>query len=352
MQGLGCVGSELQAGDEGARHPDGGFFAPANFVGDGRLFLRREERADDDEVALLVLERAWASANAATCELFHFHAVLLKVSVRGECLISDGCFSPSHMPLVFLQQISHYSSTYMSNIFNIDVEHGGFNKTQKSLVRTLSATGRPLSIRALEERLGAKRLTIYYNLKQLRKRKVVRQDRTGKIYTWSLVPTEAEARVSEVPIDRAYDTLARSPAKRLWGIQGGLTIREIVNGIGKGVTYRPIHHRQRLRKIVVDGILTQAGVEWIKRAPVEELSSHFHRPTILHVAVDTPELDYQEIITDGEKTIIIDRRAQKAFLLKDRVVAEGYIALHETIKALSVKAKPQEVYGEIMTSGQ
>lgn len=233
----------------------------------------------------------------------------------------------------------------MSNIFNIDVEHGGFNKTQKSILWALSATGRPLSIRALEEELDVKRLTIYYNLKQLRKRKVVRQDRTGKIYTWSLVPAEAEARISEVPIDRAYDALARSPAKRLWGIQGGAAVRELVHEIGAGMTYRPIHHRQRLRKTVVDGILTQAGVEWIKRAPVEELSSHFHRPTILHIAPDTPELDYREIISDGEKTLLIDRRARKAFLLKDRVVAEGYIVLHETIKALSAKARPQEVYG-------
>ena len=81
--------------------------------------------------------------------------------------------------------------------------------------------------------------------------------------------------------------------------------------IAKGTTYRPIHHRQRLRQIIVDGILTAKGVELIKQVEKEELSSHLHRPTILHVTVDTPELENLEIITDGERLLIVDYAKRK-----------------------------------------
>lgn len=114
----------------------------------------------------------------------------------------------------------------------------------------------------------------------------------------------------------------------------------------KGATYKPIHHRQRLRQTIVDAILTAKGVELIKQVPKEELLSHLRRPTILHITADTAELDNLEIISDGKLLLIIDRARQTAVVLRDLHAVAAYLALHETVKALSAKVRPQEVYGE------
>lgn len=234
----------------------------------------------------------------------------------------------------------------MSKIFNLDLKRGGFNKTQVLLLKALGASPKPMAIRELEEKLDRKRLTIYYNLKQLGKRGFVRQDRTGKIYTWILEQTEAAPGSIEIPIERAYEMLTRSPSQKLWGIQGGEAVRILIETIVKGATYKPIHHRQRLRQIIVDGILTTKGVELIKQVPRDELLSHLRRPTILHITADTPELDNLEIISDGKLLLITDRARGTAVVMRDSLVVAAYLALHETIKALSQKVRPQDVYGE------
>lgn len=234
----------------------------------------------------------------------------------------------------------------MLKIFNIELERGGFNKVQKELLRALYRAKAPLSIRALEEETGEERLTVYYNLKRLKERSKVRQDRTGRIYTWSLIPAETVGG-HQIPIDRAYDAIARSPSQRLWGIQGGEAVRALIKQMNSGTTYEPIHHRQRLRKVVVDAILTEKGVELVKRAPETELISHLRRPTILHITADTPELDHKEIMTDGKMLLTIDRAKGTATVLHDAEAAAAYIALHETIKRLSTKARPQEIYGDL-----
>ena len=234
----------------------------------------------------------------------------------------------------------------MSKIFNIDLKRGGFNATQVEVLKALRAAEKPRSMRDFEEQLDKKRLTIYYNLKQLEKRGLVRQDRTGRIYTWELEPQETTRGSIEIPIERAYEAIARSSSQKLWGIQGGGAVRALTEKIIEGATYRPIHHRQRLRKVVVDAILTEKGVELIKHVSKEELSSHLHRPTILYIAADTPELDNLEVITDGKLLLIVDRGAETAVILRDSHAVAAYLALHETIKALSTKVRPQEVYGE------
>ncbi|MBI2048720.1 MAG: helix-turn-helix transcriptional regulator [Parcubacteria group bacterium] len=235
----------------------------------------------------------------------------------------------------------------MSNIFNIDAGKGRFNKTQVKVLKALRAATKPMSMRDLEEKLEIKRLTILYNLKQLQQLELVRQDRTGRIYTWLLVPPEVRAGSTEIPIERAYEVLARSPSQKLWGIQGGEAVRMLTEKILKGMTYKPIHHRQRLRQIIIDGILTPKGVGYIKRVPEKELSSHLHRPTILHITADTPELDNLEIISDAKVLLIIDRAAGNATVIRDPYAVTAYLALHETIKATSTKMRPQEIYGDI-----
>lgn len=218
---------------------------------------------------------------------------------------------------------------------------------QKLLLKALHASGEPLSMRALEEKLDKNRLTILYNLKQLKKRGFVRQDRTGKIYTWVLEPLESDERSATIPIEHAYDVLARSPSQKLWGIQGGGAVRILAEKISRGTTYESIHHRQRLRQVIVDGILTPGGVELIRQIPKPELASHLHRPTILHVTEDTPELSNLEILSDGKLLLVIDRLAGTATVVHDSLAVAAYIALHETIKTFSTKVRPQEVYGEL-----
>ena len=235
----------------------------------------------------------------------------------------------------------------MSNIFNIELKRGKFNKTEVLLLKMLYASKRPVSMRELEERLDRKRLTLLYNLKQLEKRGLVRQDRTGRIYTWILGPLETESGSVDIPIERAYEVLTRSSSQKLWGIQGAEAVRVLTEKISKGTTYKSIHHRQRLRQIIVDGILTTKGVELIKRVAKEELLSHLRRPTILHVTVDTPELDNLEIITDGEQLLVVDYERGEAKIIHEPSAVTAYLGLHETIKTLSTKVRPQEVYGEL-----
>jgi len=199
----------------------------------------------------------------------------------------------------------------MSNIFNIELRRGGFNTTQVSLLKVLYASRKPASMRELEERLDKKRLTLFYNLRQLEKRGLVRQDRTGQIYTWVLEPLEAESVSIDIPIERAYEMLTRSSSQKLWGIQGAEAVRVLTEQMAKGTTYKPIHHRQRLRQIIVDGILTMKGVELIKQVRKEELLSHLRRPTILHITADTPELDNMEVISDGKLLLVNIRVASK-----------------------------------------
>lgn len=217
---------------------------------------------------------------------------------------------------------------------------------QVLLLKMLYTSKKPVSMREIEEKLDKKRLTLYYNLKQLKKRGLVRQDRTDRIYTWILEPLETESAPADIPIERAYEVLARSSSQKLWGIQGGEAVRVLTGKISKGTTYRPIHHRQRLRQIIVDGILTTKGVDLIKRVGKEELLSHLRRPTILHITADTPELENLEIITDGKVLLVIDRKKEKATVMRDSLMVVAYLALHETIKALSTKVRPQEIYGE------
>ena len=235
----------------------------------------------------------------------------------------------------------------MSNIFNIELKRGKFNKTEVLLLKMLYASGKPMSMRGLEERSDKKRLTLLYNLRQLEKRGLVRQDRTGRIYTWVLEPLEAESGSVDIPVERAYEMLTRSPSQKLWGIQGAEAVRVLTEQIAKGVTYKPIHHRQRLRQIIVDGILTMKGVGLIKQVAKEELLSHLRRPTILHITADTPELDNMEVISDGKLLLIINRKKGGATVIRDSRATAAYLALHETIKALSTKVRPQEVYGDI-----
>ncbi|MBI4088876.1 helix-turn-helix domain-containing protein [Candidatus Kaiserbacteria bacterium] len=235
----------------------------------------------------------------------------------------------------------------MSNIFNIELKRNRFNKTQVAILKALHRAQKPTTMAELEEGLDIKRLTLYYNLKQLQKRGFVRQDRTQKIYTWTLEPLEMSADSVEISVERAYEAIARSPSQKLWGIQGGEAIKKLVEEIKRGTTYRLIHHRQRLRQVIVDAIFTTRGMDLIKQVPREELASHLHRPTILHATADTAELDPLEIITDGKRLFIIDRRREKATVLHDAHAVSAYLALHETIKALSTKMRPQEVYGEL-----
>ena len=235
----------------------------------------------------------------------------------------------------------------MSNIFNVELKKGGFNKMQEAVLKALHATKKPMTMAELEETLDKKRLTIYYNLKQLQKRGFVRQDRTKKIYMWTLEPLEMVSDSAEIPIEHAYRVLERSTSQKLWGIQGGEAVRKLVETIKEGTTYRPIHHRQRLRQVIVDAILTQKGLDFVKQVPKEELSSHLHRPTILHVVADTAELDSLEIISNGKLLLVIDREKGKAMVVHNAHIVTAYIALHETIKALSTKMSPQEVYGEL-----
>lgn len=217
---------------------------------------------------------------------------------------------------------------------------------QVEVLKVLLAAEKPRSMRDFEEHLDKKRLTIYYNLKQLEKRGFVRQDRTGKVYTWVLEPLEASSGIEEIPIERAYDIIARSDSQKLWGTQGREAVRILTEKISRGMTYKPIHHRQRLRQIIVDAIFTTKGVELIKQVPEEELLSHLRRPTILHITADTPELDNLEIISDGKLLLITDRARGTAVVIRDSLAVAAYLALHETIKALSPKVRPQDVYGE------
>ncbi len=235
----------------------------------------------------------------------------------------------------------------MSNIINIELGRGKFNKTEVLLLKALYLSKKPASMRELEERLDRKRLTLLYNLKQLEKRGLVRQDRTGRIYTWILEPLEAESNSADIPIERAYEILTRSSSQKLWGIQGGEAVRILTEKISKGITYKPIHHRQRLRQIIVDAILTTKGVDLIKQVGKEELLSHLRRPTILHVTVDTPELENLEIITDGKQLLVVDYAKGRATILREPSAVTAYLGLHETIKALSTKMRPQEVYVEL-----
>lgn len=235
----------------------------------------------------------------------------------------------------------------MSNIFNTELKKGGFNGVQTRLLKMLYASKEPLSMRMLEEKLDIKRLTILYNLKQLKKRGFVRQDRTGRIYTWVLEPLEKRVDSINIPIERAYDVLARSSSQKLWGIQGGGAVRILAETILKGTTFKPIHHRQRLRQVIIDGILTNEGVDLIKQIPKPELESHLHRPTILHATEDTPELRNLEILSDGKLLLVIDRHAGAATVVHNPLAVAAYIGLHETTKTLSTKVRPQEVYGEL-----
>ena len=235
----------------------------------------------------------------------------------------------------------------MSKFFNIEVRRYRFNKTQMAVLKVLHSAQKPTTMAELEEKLDKKRLTIFYNLKELQKRGFVRQDRTQKIYTWILEFLEMGAGSEEIPTERAYEAIARSSSQKLWGIQGGKAVQKLIEKIKRGTTYQSIHHRQRLRRVIVDGILTTRGMDLIKQIPKEELSSHLHRPTILHVTADTAELDPLEIISDGKRLFIIDREREKATVLRDACAVSAYLALHETIKALSTKMHPQEVYGEL-----
>src|SRR3989344_5385857 len=122
----------------------------------------------------------------------------------------------------------------MSKIFNIEVRRSRFNKTQVVILKALHAAQRPMAMAGLEEGLDKKRLTIFYNLKQLQKRGFVRQDRTQKIYTWTLEPLETNVGSVEIPIERAYETIARSSSQKLWGIQGGEAVKKLVEKIKRG----------------------------------------------------------------------------------------------------------------------
>lgn len=234
----------------------------------------------------------------------------------------------------------------MSKIFNIELKRSGLNTMQKAILRTLEAAGKPLSMRQFEEKLDKKRLTILYNLQKLQKRGWVEQARTQRIYTWSLQWKERKDGGSEISADTAYEILAKTPAKRLWGIQGAGAAEKLIRLMRRGVTYKPTHHRQRLRQVIVDGILTARGVELLKQAPKGELASHLRRPTILHITADTPELENLEIITDGKTLFVIDRERDRTTATKDANLVAAYLGLHETLKSLSPKVRPQEVYGE------
>ena len=214
-------------------------------------------------------------------------------------------------------------------------------------MRLLRAAKSPLSMRQIEERIDQKRLTLLYNLRKLEKRGWVRQDRSRRIYTWALNFSNVASTGTHVPPEEVYALLAKTSSQKLWGIQGAGALRQLTQKIHTGTSYIPMHHRQRLRRMVVDALIPARGVDILKSMPKRELASHLRRPTILHMTADAPALDNLEILTDGKTLFVIDHDTGRAALTNQAAFVTAYIGLHETIKSLSTKVRPQDIYGDL-----
>jgi len=244
----------------------------------------------------------------------------------------------------------------MSKIFNISLGEvlriAKLNKTETAIVNALKQSKNPLTVGRLIDSLRLERLVVFYNLKKLEKRGIVKCNSNFRAHTWGLASMDSSGTsvVAErnVTISDAYQALHNSAQQKLYGIQGAGAVKEIIKLIEKERNiFTKTHVRQKLRQVIIDGIITEKGVGMIKGMPKETIESHFGRPTILHVIPDNSFIDNYEIFSDGKLLVTVDYSRKIAHIDEDLNAVVGFLGLFETIKVGAVKKKPMEVYGEI-----
>lgn len=226
---------------------------------------------------------------------------------------------------------------------------GGLNKTEAAIVRELKSAGKPLTVKNLMQILHMGRLRVFYDLRKLEKRGILERNKMSKAHTWEIFIRKdgSKSFEEEVSVERAYQILNDSGGQRIIGIQGTKAVKKVCRMISEGLSFERTHRRQKLRQVIIDGILTEGAVNLIKNLPEGYRKSHFGRPTEIHVIPDNNFISDYEILSDVRVLAIIDRSKDKAIIVSNPLAVSGFIALHETLKVGSVKKSPVDIYGEI-----
>ena len=244
----------------------------------------------------------------------------------------------------------------MSKIFNISprsvMRLARLNKTEAVIIRVLKDSKKPLTVKGLINLLKEERLTIFYNLRKLEKRGLLKRDKTSRAHTWSVAIAGADkekilkTQNNQLSIGAGYDVLHASRQHRLFSIQGTNAVKSTSDMIRMGRSFTKTHTRQKLRQVIIDGILTDTGVTIMKGLPRNLLKSHFGRPSILHIIPHNPAISDYEIVSDGKTLLIINHADGTCVISDEEGMISGFLALHETVKNGGKKVNPVEVYGE------
>jgi hypothetical protein len=245
----------------------------------------------------------------------------------------------------------------MLNIFNINIQDAekiaDLNKTEQAIVRVLKKARKPLPLGVIMEALRLKRLVVFYNLRKLEKRGLAIRDMANRAHVWRLSDSLTEHKQEKVShrksvsIRDVYQLLNDSQSKKLFGIQGAGAVNSIIRMSQSMINFSKIHRRQKLRQVIIDGILTDKGVIIMKNLPPSVLRSHFGRPSILHVIPDNSFITDREMLSDGKMLVSINHAKKIASITQKSEIIEGFLSLFESLKGVASSKIPQDVYGEI-----
>ncbi len=227
-----------------------------------------------------------------------------------------------------------------------------FNELEGKILRELRRAPNGLTVKKLMELTRKGRLTVFYDLRKLEKRGLISCDKTKHAHKWNFFETTQTPLVTDGPkgggsVATAYQILHNSNQHKIIGIQGNGAVKSIIKNVGMGKNFSKTHTRQKLRQVIIDGILTEESINLIQGLEKKFLKSHFGRPSILHTIPDNPLISNYEIISDGKILVSINHTKNVATISHDLEIVRAYLALHETIKKSGVKRNPTEIYGKV-----
>jgi len=254
------------------------------------------------------------------------------------------------------------------------------DEKEYKIIEAIKTAGslRPVNI---ARKTGIKRTTVNFLLKKLQLRGILIKNKVKNHYEWmmsddsqiknrienlynflSTTPLEG---IINLPKDigieifkgkkgilEVYENILKTAShKRLSLIQGNKSVRMALKDLPKSyITY--LQERYRKHKIILDGIVGENTLDYIKVLKPEDLKIYENRLVVTHVINDN-FIDFDMDILVSERMVsLINYRKNLAVVIKNEDICEAISKMMESMKVISRKINLNKLIKELIENKQ
>jgi predicted transcriptional regulator len=244
------------------------------------------------------------------------------------------------------------TSTKIKKSFELPRKYLPYNLNELSGEIINSLLKKSSTINELCSELTQKRTTLLYNLKNMEIRKLVKKEvdfGAQNIYKINPIneksrPKEKHTKINMLTVNECYELINKNNSSKLFGIQGDLSIefqcKELLSQSDK---HEKLHKIQKQKAVILEAVISEKALSFIKKLPKETISTHFGRPMIISKLPNNFNSE-NDILFDSNNVYIINPIKNTAFVIREQSVRDTFFVLYSKLKEGSQSITQNEAY--------